>query len=95
MMENLGVVVTVFIFAITQLILFFKWITKLSEEIKVLATRFEERTSLLREDVKKINNVLETLATAALRVNQVERQALDHEERIREIERKCREFGQS
>lgn len=66
-MENLGVVVTVFIFAITQLILFFKWITKLSEEIKVLATRFEERTSLLREDVKKINNVLETLATAALR----------------------------
>lgn len=94
MMENLGVVVTVFLFAITQLILFFKWITKLSEEIKILATRFEERTSLLREDVKKINNVLETLATAALRVNQVERQALDHEGRIREIERKCREFSQ-
>lgn len=92
-MENLSVVVTVFLFAITQLILFFKWITKLSEEIKVLATRFEERTSLLREDVKKINNVLENLVNAALRVNAVERQALDHEDRLREIERKCREFG--
>lgn len=92
-MESLGVVVTIFLFAITQLILFFKWITKLSEEIKVLATRFEERTSLLREDVKKINHVLETLATAALRVNVVERQTQDHEERIREMERKCREIA--
>lgn len=92
-MQNIAVVVSVFLFAVTQLILFFKWITKLSEEIKVLATRFEERTSLLREDVKKINNVLENLVNAALRVNAVERQALDHEERLREIERKCREFG--
>lgn len=85
-----AVIVTLVLFFITQTIALFRWISGISRSLESIAVRMEERTSAMMGDLRKVNHSLEALATADLRLSNVEKGLSDHETRIREIESETR-----
>ncbi len=83
---NVGVVVTVVLFLTTQAVALFKWISNLNKSLEAIIVRFEERSSVVTSDLRKINETLKQLANADYRITKVEESVRDHEERLREVE---------
>lgn len=85
-MQWAGVGVTVVLFVITHAIAVFKWISSLTASLKEITAKFEERTSALVYDIRKISGSVESLATAVVRFERIEKDVSDHEVRIRTLE---------
>lgn len=85
-MQWAGVGVTVVLFVITHAIAVFKWISSLTASLKEITAKFEERTSALVWDMRKISGSVETLAAAVVRFERIEEVSRDHETRIRSLE---------
>lgn len=85
-MQWAGVGVTVVLFVITHAIAVFKWISSLTASLKEITAKFEERTSALVYDIRKISGSVESLATAVVRFERIEKDVSDHEFRIRTLE---------
>lgn len=85
-MQWAGVGVTIVLFVITHAIAVFKWISSLTASLKEITAKFEERTSALVWDMRKISGSVESLATAVVRFERIEKDVSDHELRIRTLE---------
>jgi len=81
-----GIIVTVALFIITHAIAVFKWVASLTASLKEITAKFEERTSALVFDMRKISGSVETLAMAVVRFERIEKDVMDHEHRIRTLE---------
>lgn len=81
-----GIAVTVVLFVLTHAVAVFKWISSLTVSLKEITAKFEERTSALVWDMRKISGSVESLAAAVVRFERIERDVSDHEIRLREIE---------
>lgn len=81
-----GIGVTVILFVLTHAIAVFKWVSSLTSSLKEITAKFEERTSALVWDMRKISGSVESLAAAVVRFERIERDVSDHEARIRELE---------
>jgi len=81
-----GVGVTVVLFVITHAIAVFKWISSLTASLKEITAKFEERTSALVWDMRKISGSVEALAAAVVRFERIEKDVSDHEVRLRILE---------
>lgn len=81
-----GIAVTISLFVITHAIAVFKWISSLTASLKEITAKFEERTSALVWDLRKISGSVESLAAAVVRFERIERDVSDHEIRIRGLE---------
>lgn len=86
-LQYAGLAVTVGLFFVTHFITLFKWINAMSDSIKEVTIKMEERTNAIMSDLRKVNASLEALATAGIRIGNVESRVTDHELRIRVIER--------
>lgn len=84
------ILVTLALFLITQTIALFRWISGISSSLESIAVKMEERTAAMMNDLKKVNDSLQALATADLRLSNVERGINDHESRLRELENEVR-----
>lgn len=84
------VLVTLALFLITQTIALFRWISGISGSLNSIAVKMEERTAAMMNDLKKVNDSLQALATADLRLSNAERSINDHESRLRELENEVR-----
>jgi hypothetical protein len=82
----IGIAVTVVLFVITHAIAVFKWISTLTASLKEITARFEERTSALVYDIRKISGSVETMAATVVRFERIEEVSRDHEVRIRTLE---------
>lgn len=83
---NVGAVITVVLFLVTQAIALFRWISNLNKSLEAIIVRFEERSVMVTTDLRKVNASLEKLANADWRITKMEEVSDDHEERIRIIE---------
>jgi len=81
-----GIAVTVVLFVLTHAIAVFKWISTLTASLKEITARFEERTSVLMFDMRKISDSVGKLAEAVVRFERIEEVSRDHEIRIRTLE---------
>ena len=81
-----GIVVTVVLFVLTHAIAVFKWISSLTSSLKEITAKFEERTSALVWDLRKISGSVEKLAEAVVRFERIEEVSRDHEARLRHME---------
>lgn len=81
-----GIAVTVVLFVLTHAIAVFKWISTLTASLKEITARFEERTSALVFDMRKISDSVGKLAEAVVRFERIEEVSRDHEIRIRTLE---------
>lgn len=79
--------VTVGLFFVTHFITLFKWINAMGTSIKEVTIKMEERTGAIMDDLRKVNQSLEALATTGLRLGTIERRLEDQEIRIRAVER--------
>ena len=83
------------LFVLTHAIAVFKWISSLTVSLKEITTRFEERTSALVYDMRKISSSVEKLAEAVVRFERIEEVSRDHEIRLRHVEQGCPLFKSS
>ena len=81
-----GIIVTIVLFVLTHAVAVFKWISTLTASLKEITAKFEERTSALVYDMRKISGSVETLAAAVVRFERIEEVSRDHETRIRVLE---------
>lgn len=81
-----GIAVTVVLFVLTHAVAVFKWISTLTASLKEITARFEERTSALVFDMRKISDSVGKLAEAVVRFERIEEVSRDHEIRIRTLE---------
>ena len=81
-----GIAVTVALFVLTHAIAVFKWISSLTVSLKEITAKFEERTSALVWDLRKISGSVEKLAEAVVRFERIEKDVADHETRVRALE---------
>jgi hypothetical protein len=81
-----GIAVTVELFVLTHAVAVFKWISTLTASLKEITARFEERTSVLVFDMRKISESVGKLAEAVVRFERIEEVSRDHEIRIRTLE---------
>lgn len=84
--QLVGIGVTVILFVLTHAIAVFKWVSSLTSSLKEITAKFEERTSALVYDMRKISGSVETLAAAVVRFERIEEVSRDHETRIRILE---------
>lgn len=82
----IGVAVTVALFVLTHAVAVFKWVSSLTSSLKEITAKFEERTSALVYDMRKISGSVEVLAAAVVRFERIEEVSRDHEARIRSLE---------
>lgn len=66
---------------------FWKFISNMNSNVAVLATKIDERTTSLVAHLKKIDSTLDKLANADIRLSTLEALGLDHESRLRSLER--------
>ena len=81
-----GIIVTIVLFVLTHAVAVFKWISTLTASLKEITARFEERTSVLVFDIRKISGSVEKLAEAVVRFERIEEVSRDHEARLRHLE---------
>lgn len=81
-----GIIVTIVLFVLTHAVAVFKWISTLTASLKEITARFEERTSVLVFDIRKISGSVEKLAEAVVRFERIEEVSRDHEARLRHME---------
>ncbi len=86
-----GIIVTIVLFVLTHAVAVFKWISTLTASLKEITARFEERTSALVYDIRKISGSVETLAAAVVRFERIEEVSRDHEARLRHMEQEVSE----
>jgi hypothetical protein len=85
----IGVAVTISLFVLTHAMAVFKWISTLTVSLKEITAKFEERTSALVWDMRKISGSVEKLAEAVVRFERIEEVSRDHEARIRQMEQEA------
>ena len=99
---ELGIIVTVILFATAHLIMLMKWGSNIDKSTSVLANRIDS----LAAGLEKVENALAAIADVNIRFNYLEKSVkdnssrsveghLDHEARIRAVEKSSRARGES
>ena len=99
---ELGIIVTVILFATAHLIMLMKWGSNIDKSTGVLANRIDS----LAAGLEKVENALAAIADVNIRFNYLEKSVkdnssrsveghLDHEARIRAVEKSSRARGES
>jgi hypothetical protein len=86
---TVGVLASVGIFLFSLLVGFFKYVHNLDVSIRLLCSKFEERTTTISKHLSKIDGTLKELADSTMRVQRLELDVADHEGRIRNLEVDC------